>query len=518
MKLPAPIIHRKGETLLEVSYAKARVELDAKVAIDTFGGRVHVEWEPHAAVTPLGQLAFFIEYLRLGNLFEPWVEECPLDYTSPNAPDKRDVLGTILLSVLSGHTRYAHMTTIQSDAINPGLLGMKRIASEDSVRRALLKIGEESGTAWMQKHLYNSYGGLLSTPWILDVDSTVKLLYGKQEGAVVGYNPKKPGRPSHMYHVYWLANLRLALEVDVHAGNESAASHALPGLLSLLSRLPHHHWPTCVRGDSSFGTEPVMVELEKLNLPYLFKLKQTANVKKLVKQHMQQQRGWTDCGQGWQGAESTLQLIGWTRARRVVILRKAIKQEMGAVMSEAGGQLRFCFGDGHDKARFYEYAVLVTSLSNEILSLAQLYRDRGDCENGFDEMKNQWGWAGYTTQDLKRCRLMAQIIALIYNWWSLYVRLAEPDKHYEAITSRPLLLEAVGTRVSHSGQTFISISSTHGELEKVRGLLGRLVEFFKTLKNTAEQLTPVQRWYRILSKAVEKYLRGRQLEPPILLA
>ena len=40
---------------------------------------------------------------------------------------------------------------------------------------------------------------LLSEPWILDVDTTVKPLYGHQEGAVVGYNPKKPGRPSHCY-------------------------------------------------------------------------------------------------------------------------------------------------------------------------------------------------------------------------------------------------------------------------------------------------------------------------------
>lgn len=269
MKLPVPLIHPSGESSSEAPHAKSTLSHDVKIALETFGGRVHVEWDPHAAVTPLGQLAFFIEYLKLGNLFDPWVEQCPLDYTSPNAPDKRDILGTILLSVLSGHTRYAHMTTIQSDAINPALLGMKRIASEDSVRRALLKVEEGVGTAWMQHHLYNSYGGLLSTPWILDVDSTVKLLYGKQEGAVVGYNPRKPGRPSHMYHVYWLANLRLALEVDVHAGNESAASHALPGLLSLLARLPRHQWPQFVRADNAFGTEPVMKELEVLGLPYL---------------------------------------------------------------------------------------------------------------------------------------------------------------------------------------------------------------------------------------------------------
>lgn len=64
---------------------------------------------------------------------------------------------------------------------------------------------------------------MLEVPWILDMDTTVKPLYGKQEGAVVGYNPQKPGRPSHSYHTYSIANLRLILDVEVEAGNHSAA-------------------------------------------------------------------------------------------------------------------------------------------------------------------------------------------------------------------------------------------------------------------------------------------------------
>jgi hypothetical protein len=75
--------------------------------------------------------------------FDAWVEECPLQYTSPNAPRKRDVLGTILPSVLSGHWRYAHMNAIRGDGVNPELLGMTKVASEDSVRRALIGMQEE---------------------------------------------------------------------------------------------------------------------------------------------------------------------------------------------------------------------------------------------------------------------------------------------------------------------------------------------------------------------------------------
>src|SRR5215471_18803335 len=76
---------------------------------DTFAGRVHIEWDTTAPVTPLGQLPFFIE---AGGLFDGWVADCTLSFTSPNAPRKRDVLGTLMLSVLAGHRRYAHVTAL----------------------------------------------------------------------------------------------------------------------------------------------------------------------------------------------------------------------------------------------------------------------------------------------------------------------------------------------------------------------------------------------------------------------
>ena len=59
------------------------------------------------------------------------------------------------------------------------------------------------------------------------------------------------------------------------------------------------------------------------------------------------------------------------------------------------------------------------------------------CENVFDELKNQWGWGGFTTQTLKPTRIMAGIIALVFNWWNIFCRLADPDEQMEAITSRP---------------------------------------------------------------------------------
>ena len=113
--------------------------------LDTFGSTVHVEWDPDAAATPLGHLAFFAEYLKVSGRFDALVADCPLHDTSPNAPSKRDILGTLMLSILAGQRRYAHITALRGDGVNPALLGMGKVASEDSVRRALQRIGAEDG-------------------------------------------------------------------------------------------------------------------------------------------------------------------------------------------------------------------------------------------------------------------------------------------------------------------------------------------------------------------------------------
>ncbi|MDP3664874.1 MAG: transposase [Nitrosomonas sp.] len=52
------------------------------------------------------------------------------------------------------------------------------------------------------------------------------------------------------------------------------------------------------------------------------------------------------------------------------------------------------FIDHSDKVKLWEYAILVTNTDYSLDAIGQLYRDRADCENGFDELKNQWGWGG----------------------------------------------------------------------------------------------------------------------------
>jgi hypothetical protein len=107
---------------------------------------------------------FFAEFLTATGVFERWVSSCPLEYRSGNAPDKRDVLGTLMLGLLAGHRHYAHITALRGHLVTAQALGMNRIVSEDALRRALDRMDEASSTAWMRSALMHSVREALDKP------------------------------------------------------------------------------------------------------------------------------------------------------------------------------------------------------------------------------------------------------------------------------------------------------------------------------------------------------------------
>ena len=495
------------------------------LVLDTFGGRLHVKFDDTASATVLGQLPFFVEFLQHTGLYERWVNACPLVYTSPNAPRVENVLGTLFLAVLSGCRRYSHINGLRGDGVSPGLLGMSKLVSDDSLSRALGAMDEDRADAWIASQLDHVCAPLMSTPWILDIDTTVKPLYGKQEGATVGYNPHKPGRPSHAYHSYLMSEQRLVLDVAVSPGHQMSSKHALPGLSAVLERCgaAPHQKPRLVRGDCGFGNEATLALVESYDIDYLFRLRQTANVKKLIARSFFTDR-WQAAGCGYEAFEAnpeaqednTLKLSGWSKSRRVVILRRRIKDKEGALLvhDETTQQLTFLDDVTHspNALKLYEYVVLVTSLGHEgfeLRAVAQLYRDRADCENSFDELKNQWGWTGFTSQEIKRSALMARNNALIYNWWSVYMRAANPAERMEAITSRPLLLTAVGKKTEHAGQSHLLITCMHVAKARAIAMLNRVHALLQRLKQTTAQLMPAQRWPMIAREIVAQILASK---------
>ena len=146
-------------------------------------------------------------------------------------------------------------------------------------RRATQQAQLARSTQWMHAQRKHSIAQATATPWRLACDTTIKVLYGKQEGGVVSHNPQNPGRPSHAIHTYWIGDRRLVLDAQLGPGNRHGPVHARPVQLALAEGQPKEQRPKLVRGGRAIGREGEMSALEAINQPYLFKLRQSAGVK-----------------------------------------------------------------------------------------------------------------------------------------------------------------------------------------------------------------------------------------------
>jgi len=501
---------------------------EEQMVVHTMGGRVHVQWDETAQATPHGQIVFFAEFLATAGVFDRWVQDCPLRYSSPNASRARDVLGTLMLGILAGSKRYAHIAGVRGDAVAAKALGLHGMVSEDSVRRALKAMEPAASQPWMRSALMASVRDALDRPWVLDMDATIKPLYGRQEGAEVGYNPHKPGRPSHVLHTFWVGNLRLVLDAVLSSGKQHTSGHAKAAMARLLDELGSAA-PALVRGDCGYGNEDIIDVCEQRGLRYLLRLRKTANVKRLI-ERLFRREDWTratEASQGWQAIEDELRLSGWSKARRVVVLRRRIKHDVALTGKKRGhnedsGQLVLALphDEVQDNAQVWEYTVLATDVQYDIAAIGQLYRDRCDCENGFDELKNQWGWGGFTTQDMHRSQITARAVALVYNWWSWYVRAANPQARREALTSRPLLLAAVGRATSSGNQTTLYLTPMHAEAGLIKSMIANVHAAIQHVKAAAEQLPKLDRWRALLAYICQRIVGqiGLPTPPPVLAA
>ena len=515
---------------------KFEIAKDAQIDIPAFGGRMDVKWEPGTKVTSAGGLAYLAVFLKTTGFLDSLCSDFPIDYKSNNSCTKREIVCTMVLAILYGKDRYVQINELRNDTAAMELFGVKKIVSEDSVRRALRKANKDALDAWLTRHEHEVVDAMLRFTYVIDIDNTVKPIFGHQEGAELGYNPIKPGRPSLNYHTFFIASTRLTLGVEVLPGSKHSGICGMDRLWAFLDMLPRHLWPRLLRGDVGYGTDKIMSEAEARHIVYLFKIKRAGLAKELFR-FLSDDNQWKDCGGGYEAHEHRLQLGSWKLTRRCLFVRRpAVKGHPSLPLEQK--QLPAPEGtvDGKDKklkqmvfefakdkkGREWDYCVLVTN--DEILdatALSQLYRDRGDCENNFDEYKNQWGWGGFTTKALEPCKAMARLISIVANWWNVFTRLADPDAHREPVTSRPAYLNIVGRIVMNGGKRVIKLTSTHADADKIRDSLTLIGKFLEWVGSIAEQLKPDDRWTLILMYAFRRLIaleRHRRPFPALITA
>jgi hypothetical protein len=238
---------------------------------------------------------------------------------------------------------------------------------------------------------------------------------------------------------------------------------------------------------------------------------------------MRRGAAWQDCGDGWQALESSIQLSGWTRPRRVVLVRESPARAPVATIGtsrrgkDRQGRLPHASGEGWDAQATPwsgKIAVLVTSLDDRswpAMAMPRIYRERADAENCFDELKNQWGWNGFTSRRLAPCRLMANLIALFYNWWTLYMLFFDAEHHREAIRSRPMLMAGVGRQVQSGGRRTVKVSVLHEKGGLIADAVTRISKELHHIRAITERWSPQQRWTLLLTRLLRCWLGGKWL-------
>jgi hypothetical protein len=228
------------------------------------------------------------------------------------------------------------------------------------------------------------------------------------------------------------------------------------------------------RGDKAFGQEPILAWHERTDVPrpkYVFGLRLTANVRRALAKC----RG--RCGKAGLElvAETTVQLQGWSRARRVVFVRTIKPVNAGAP-------------DEFWAMPEEEVQAYVTDLTAEEATAEQvvrLARKRGDAENVFDELKNQWGFRGFCSGKGVVTETAARLLLVTYNLWSLFVTLLLGQSHREAITTRSEFLMMAGQLTRSARQQKLKLAVSPSWWKRLRAGYDRLSEW---LRITAPQL------------------------------
>lgn len=411
-------------------------------AFETYCGKVVVE-PTDEAMTPFGGLVPWAAFQKKSGILERLAATCPVARTSPNAAPVYDVLASFVLTALCDGSRFVHVDRLRHDPALPELLGMKNVVSDDTIRRFLKSLPEAAAREWIaaaSRPLWSA----LPDRFILDWDSTVLTRYGHQEGAAVGYNPTKRGRPSHHPLVAVVAGTRLCAYYRWRPGDSHTAAEWQEAMEECLEWLGPNHRPWLNRGDIGFGGEAMLAwhEASETRPHYLFKLRMTTRLKRAMAGIAEE--SWQgESGHGvLQVAEARVKLTGWSRERRVIFGRRL----QGVIPAKEAN----AFWD----VVKHEYEAYVCDLDPGEANpwqVMDLYRQRADAENVFDELKNHWGFGGFCCRSKVATEMAARLMLLAYDLWNLFLRLLEPERHVEAFQARRWFL-LIAARLVKSGR------------------------------------------------------------------
>lgn len=263
---------------------------------------------------------------------------------------------------------------------------------------------------------------------IFDVDSTVLVLYGKQENAKIGFNPIKRGRPSYHPLLCFEGQSKDFWHGELRSGDAHTASGTLALLAACFAKIPAGVRLTIVRADKGFYDHKLVEWLEARRARFVIVAHLTSPIKRKLA-HLR----YVSPSRGVEVAEFRYQPTGWPHPARFVVIRRPQPEEPTDQLT------LFKLGN-------YHYQVLVTNLSLQPLNLWRFYNDRAGVELLIKQLKRDYALGSIPTRHYFANETYFHLLLLAYNLMNWFKRLCLSPEFQRAtlqsIRQRILLMPA----------------------------------------------------------------------------
>ena len=314
--------------------------------------------------------------------------------------------------VWCGASCFGHIDVVRYDTSICKLLGWQRGADHRAYQRYFNKFSQAINQRVFDDLFSWFFSELTFDNYTLDFDSTVMIPEGNQEGATKGYNPKRPGRPSHHPLLAFVSDIRMIANYWLRPGNTSASTNYLSFLEDTLSRLENKRVGH-IRMDCGFFSKGILDYLEHRNLHYIV----ARRFNNRIKSCLTHEKVWTEITDGLEISETVYKAEDWKESRRIVM----IKQEVEKRPKAAGKQVKQMelFEDEADFDK-YRYSCLVTNLDLPAKIVYDSYRGRADSENRIKELKQDFSLDEFVSHNFWATEACGNFIVMAYNFMSLF--------------------------------------------------------------------------------------------------
>ena len=357
-------------------------------------------------VTVMGGMKLIAEWFRKIELQKHLNKVMkPLDPKSNRGYKPAKVIISFMVSVIMGAKKLSHSVLLENDEPVKELFGLTDIPSVSTFSRFFRKIKRgiiEEAFPVLNGWLLELRESEIPADGItLDLDSSVFERYGAQEGADVGYNPKKPGRPSHHPIFAMLSDIKFLTHFWLRLGKTVSISGAKEFLEETLARLPEYIKIKVIRADSGFFSGKFFDFVEGKLLKYMVVVRTNKIIEGIVKYISVKE--WKTIASGIEIGETEYRAYDWEKARRLIVIRQNLQ-----IRPDAQGKL---FPD----SPIYRFRIIITNLTWAPQDIWNHYRQRAGIENYIKEFKKDYSMDKYSFSKFYATEAAMWLIAITWN-------------------------------------------------------------------------------------------------------